>query len=418
MSEPVTDRPLRFVLASASPARLQTLRNAGVEPEVIVSGVDEDGVTAESPAELARTLATLKARAVVAGLDDHATVLGCDSVLEVDGTAYGKPGSPDAARERLRALRGHSGVLHTGHCVFDTWSRHEVREVASTTVHFAELTDDEIEAYIATGEPLAVAGSFTVDGLGGAFVEGVEGDHHNVVGISLPLLRLMLAEVGISWPSLWHSGGQANRHGDVPDYDLEAEGYDESRGGTERAQAAAGALHALLPERGTVLDLAVGTGIVACELAALGHLVHGIDLSAAMLRRARIRLPGHVVQAEAARLPVADRTVAAVTAVWLLHLVDDSEAVLAEAARVLRPGGVLLTTTDKSDAHRVADGRAPAAGRAQDGVALLTARAARHGLALTGATAFTGIGQARGGGAEPLYPVLVFTRNSQVTSAP
>jgi septum formation protein len=137
-----------------------------------------------------------------------------------------------------------------------------------------------------------------------------------------------------------------------------------------------------------------------------------------MLRKARIRLPGHVVQADAARLPVADRTVAAVTAVWLMHLVEDSDAVLAEAARVLKPGGVLLTTTDKSDAHRVADGRAPAAGRAQDGVALLTARAARHGLALSGATAFTGIGQARGGGVEPLYPVLVFTRNSQVTSAP
>jgi len=412
--DPTAQRPIRFVLASASPARLQTLRNAGVEPQVIVSGVDEDGVTADSPAELAGLLATLKARAVVAGLDDHATVLGCDSVLEIDGTAYGKPGSADIARERLRALRGRSGVLHTGHCVFDTWSRREVREVASTTVHFAELTDDEIEAYIDTGEPIAVAGSFTVDGLGGAFVEGVEGDHHNVVGISLPLLRLMLAEVGIAWPSLWLANKPLSERSNVPDYDLEAEGYDGSRGGTERAQAAAAALHPLLPPRGTVLDLAVGTGIVACELAALGHLVHGTDLSAAMLRQARIRLPGHVVQADAVRLPVADATVAAVTAVWLLHLVPDSDAVLAEATRVLRDGGVFVTTADKSDAHRVADGREPAAGRAQDGVALLVARAARHGLELTGATAFTGHGQDRGG-AEPVYPVLAFRK---VASAP
>jgi septum formation protein len=234
-------RPVRFVLASASPARLQTLRRAGIEPVVIVSGVDEEAVTADSPAQLATLLATLKARAVVAGLDDHAVVLGCDSVLEIDGTAYGKPADAAEAVERLKAMRGRSGVLHTGHCVFDTWGRHEVREVASTTVHFAELTDAEIDAYVATGEPLEVAGAFTVDGLGGAFVEGVEGDHHNVVGISLPLLRLMLASIGITWPELW----TANRG--VPDYDRQAEGYDASRGGTERARAAARAVHALLP---------------------------------------------------------------------------------------------------------------------------------------------------------------------------
>jgi len=396
-------RPVRFVLASASPARLQTLRSAGIEPVVIVSGVDEEAVTADSPAQLATLLATLKARAVVAGLDDHAVVLGCDSVLEIDGTAYGKPADAAEAVERLKAMRGRSGVLHTGHCVFDTWGRHEVREVASTTVHFAELTDAEIDAYVATGEPLEVAGAFTVDGLGGAFVEGVEGDHHNVVGISLPLLRLMLASIGITWPELW----TANRGG--PDYDGQAEGYDASRGGTERARAAAQAVHALLPERGTVLDLATGTGIVACELAALGHLVHGVDLSAEMLRQARIRLPGHLVRGDVYRLPFADASVAAVTAVWLLHLLDDSEPVLAEAARVLKPGGVLVTTVDKSDAHRVAEGRDPSPGRTQDRLALLVGRAAASGLELTGATTFTGHGQSRGC-TDPRYPVVAFTR--------
>ncbi len=120
---------VRFVLASASPARLKTLRSAGVEPEVIVSGVDEDDITAESPGELARLLATLKARAVVANLTEHATVLGCDSVLEIDGVAYGKPGTPEASRERLRFMRGRSGVLHTGHCLFDTASKQELREL-------------------------------------------------------------------------------------------------------------------------------------------------------------------------------------------------------------------------------------------------------------------------------------------------
>lgn len=375
-------RPLRFVLASASPARLTTLRNAGIDPVVIVSGVDEERVTADSPAELAGLLATLKARAVVAGLDDHATVLGCDSVLELDGTAYGKPGTPELARERLKAMRGRSGVLHTGHCLFDTWSRQEVREVASTTVHFADLTDDEIEAYVGTGEPLAVAGSFTVDGLGGPFVTAVEGDHHNVVGLSLPLLRLMLASVGIDWPALWRASTAADF------YDAEADRYDETRGGDDRAQAAAAALHRLLPQRGTVLDVAAGTGIVAAELAALGHLVHGIDLSDGMLRKASIRLPGHVVRADALALPVADGSVAAVTAVWLLHLLEDSEPVIAEAARVLRRDGVLLTSVDKRESQRVAEGRRHASDRPQDGLALVTDRASRHGLELAGATTF------------------------------
>ncbi len=194
-----------FVLASASPARLATLRAAGVEPTVIVSGVDESGVQASSPAGLALRLAELKARAVAAGLADDALVLGCDSVLELDGQVYGKPASPADAVRRWHAMRGRSGVLHTGHHLIDlsTSGAGEVGETASTTVHFADLSDAEIEAYVATGEPLHVAGAFTVDGLGGAFVTGVEGDYHNVVGLSLPLLRLLLARLGHSWTSLW-----------------------------------------------------------------------------------------------------------------------------------------------------------------------------------------------------------------------
>jgi septum formation protein len=397
----------RFVLASASPARLQTLRNAGVEPEVIVSGVDEDGVTAPSPGDLAQTLATLKARAVVAMLDEHATVLGCDSVLEIDGVGYGKPGSPEVSRERLRMMRGRSGILHTGHCLFDTRTRHELRELASTTVHFAELTDAEIDAYVATGEPLAVAGSFTVDGLGGPFVEGIEGDYHNVVGISLPLVRRMLAEVGVAWPSLWLPPSPTFEYDDA-----EAARYDETRGGESRARAAAEAVHELLPKGGRVLDLAVGTGIVAAELAALGSLVHGVDLSPSMLRHARTRLPGHVAAADATALPIADRRCDAVTAVWLLHLLSDSEPVLAEVARVLRPDGVFVTTAEKSESSRVAAGRPPLDHRSEDALALLVARAAHYGLQLDGATTFVGHGQARGG-ADPVYPLVRFRRSGR-----
>ena len=129
-------------------------------------------------------------------------MLGCDSVLELDGELHGKPGDADEAVERWRSMRGRSGVLHTGHCVIETGDGRGGR-AASTTVHFADVSDAEIEAYVATGEPLQVAGAFTIDGLGGAFVPGIEGDHHTVVGVSLPLLRELVAELGHSWTSLW-----------------------------------------------------------------------------------------------------------------------------------------------------------------------------------------------------------------------
>jgi septum formation protein len=203
---------VRLVLASASPARLQTLRSAGLSPEVLVSGVDETTVTANTVPELVSRLARLKAETAAARLDQDSQttiVVGCDSLLELDGTAYGKPGSAAEAIERWRRMRGRSGVLHTGHHVLLRHAGHQQSEsaIASTTVHFADLTDAEITAYVATGEPLEVAGGFTVDGLGGAFVARIEGDHHNVVGLSLPLLRTLLAGLGIAWPSLW-TGGQ------------------------------------------------------------------------------------------------------------------------------------------------------------------------------------------------------------------
>ncbi|MPZ96030.1 MAG: septum formation inhibitor Maf [Propionibacteriales bacterium] len=192
---------LRLVLASASPARLATLRSAGLSPEVVVSGVDESRVRSDVPAELALELASLKATAVAAGLDEPALVVGCDSVLELDGEVYGKPASADEAVAAWRRMRGRSGVLHTGHCVVR--DGRSVVAGAATTVHFADLSDVEIAAYVATGEPLQVAGAFTIDGLGGAFVRRIDGDPHNVVGISLPLLREMFAELGVRWTDLW-----------------------------------------------------------------------------------------------------------------------------------------------------------------------------------------------------------------------
>lgn len=224
---------LRLVLASRSPARLTTLRSAGVDPVVRVSDVDEDAVLRDAaerygdlaPVDAVLVLARAKAEEVArvldaeAGADDAVDgaaadgadadlLVACDSMLELDGDILGKPRDADDARERWRAMRGRAGVLHTGHWLVDL--RHHddggtgatLGATASTTVHFADLTDAEIDAYVATGEPLHVAGAFTVDGIGGPYVERIEGDHHNVVGISLPLVREMLDEVGVAWHEL------------------------------------------------------------------------------------------------------------------------------------------------------------------------------------------------------------------------
>ena len=193
---------MRVVLASQSPARLATLRSAGIEPDVIVSGVDEDRITSTDPGNLAAALAQLKCRAVSAQVEADALVIGCDSVLAFEGEIFGKPAGPVEAAGRWRRMRGRSGVLHTGHCV--RRGEEEFLETASTIVHFADVTDAEIDAYVATGEPLHVAGAFTIDGIGGAFITGIEGDHHNVVGLSLPLLRVLVSDLGIAWTSLWN----------------------------------------------------------------------------------------------------------------------------------------------------------------------------------------------------------------------
>ena len=192
---------MRIVLASASPARLAELRAAGIQPDVIVSGVDEDQITSTDAGNLAAALAQLKCRAVAEQVEPDALVIGCDSVLAFEGEIFGKPAGPVEAAGRWRRMRGHSGVLHTGHCV--RRGDQEFIETASTIVHFADITDAEIDAYVASGEPLNVAGAFTIDGLGGAFVTSIEGDHHNVVGISLPLLRDLVGDLGIAWTDLW-----------------------------------------------------------------------------------------------------------------------------------------------------------------------------------------------------------------------
>lgn len=194
----------RFVLASASPARLALLRAGGLAPEVVVSGVDESVVTAADPVELVAELARLKCEAV-AGRSEAAgaVVLGCDSMLDLDGEAFGKPGEPEVAVARWKRMRGRSGVLRTGHHLLDTRTGGHAAAVASTTVHFADLGDDEIDAYVATGEPLALAGAFAIDGRGGAFVTGVEGDPGAVVGVSLPLLRRLLTRLDLALTDLW-----------------------------------------------------------------------------------------------------------------------------------------------------------------------------------------------------------------------
>lgn len=207
MVPPAGSRPARdrFVLASASPARRRLLESAGLRPEVLVSGVDEAAVTAETPGERASVLAAAKARAVVPGLA-HAIVLGCDSLLELDGVEYGKPADAAQARAWWAAMAGRSGVLHTGHCLLRVHGgavTAELRALASTTVHFGCPDPAEIAAYVATGEPLGVAGGFTLDGLGGWFVERIDGDHGTVLGLSLPLLRAMLRELGTSPTDWW-----------------------------------------------------------------------------------------------------------------------------------------------------------------------------------------------------------------------
>ncbi|MGW2524592.1 Maf family protein [Streptomyces sp. NPDC001617] len=200
----MTDQPRRLILASQSPARLNLLRQAGMDPEVIVSGVDEDAITAPTPADLALALAEAKA-SVVAALPEAqgALVIGCDSVLELDGQALGKPADAEEATSRWKSMRGRAGVLQTGHCIWNTAAKRYVSGTASTVVRFGDPTDEEIAAYVASGEPLHVAGAFTLDGRSAPFIEGIDGDHGNVIGLSLPLVRKLLAQLGVGITELW-----------------------------------------------------------------------------------------------------------------------------------------------------------------------------------------------------------------------
>ncbi len=205
----------RVVLASASPGRRMVLRQAGIDPLVVVSGVDEDAVLASqgpdaAPGDVANALAAAKAEQVVADLHSAVTsncvVIGCDSMLFIDGALRGKPGSVDDVREQWESMRGRPGVLHSGHCVIrmrDGAVTHREVECGTTTINFATPTDDELTAYLATGESLRVAGAFTIDGFGGWFVDGIDGDPSNVVGLSLPTMRRLFARVGLSIAELW-----------------------------------------------------------------------------------------------------------------------------------------------------------------------------------------------------------------------
>ena len=201
----------RLILASASPARRRVLIDAGIDPVVLVSEVDEEAMTASlgdlAPAELALVLARAKALDVaerVAGgslAAGGSLVVGCDSVFELDGIAYGKPGTPAVAIERITSMSGRTGHLHTGHWVIR--GEQQVGRTRTTTVEFAVMEPGEVAAYVATGEPLNVAGAFTLDGRAAPYVRSITGDPSNVLGISLPTMRELLAELGISWPQLW-----------------------------------------------------------------------------------------------------------------------------------------------------------------------------------------------------------------------
>jgi septum formation protein len=191
----------RIVLASASPPRERLLRSAGLDPEIIVSGIDEEDSRYDelTPKELVIALSIVKAHTVRKLIDFPALIIGCDSTFEFEGKSLGKPLTSDIARERARKISGKSGLLHTGHCIIDTTNEIEFSDVATTRVLFADISDSEISAYVATGEPLHVAGGFTLDGISAPFIKAIEGDPANVIGLSLPLLRKAFIELGYNW---------------------------------------------------------------------------------------------------------------------------------------------------------------------------------------------------------------------------
>lgn len=194
----------RIILASASSSRLRLLESAGLSISVMVSHVDEetDFFNALSPADMVIALAITKAHTVREQIDFPAIIIGCDSTFEFEGQSLGKPGTPEIAVERAKRVQGNSGLLHTGHCLIDTAKDREISSIVTTKVSFDSMSDDEINDYVASGEPLHVAGGFTLDGYSSPFIPNIEGDYTNVVGISMPFIRKALAQLGYSWPEV------------------------------------------------------------------------------------------------------------------------------------------------------------------------------------------------------------------------
>lgn len=194
----------RIVLASQSKSRRRLLESAGLSPTIVISHVDEetDFFNSMTPADMVIALAITKAHTVREQIDFPAIIIGCDSTFEFDGRSLGKPGTPEIAIERARNVRGNSGLLHTGHCIIDTSKDKEISDRVTTRVNFADMSDEEINDYVATEEPLHVAGGFTLDGFSSPFISSIEGDYTNVVGISMPFLRKTCSQLGYTWPQV------------------------------------------------------------------------------------------------------------------------------------------------------------------------------------------------------------------------
>jgi septum formation protein len=194
----------RIVLASASVSRRRLLESAGLKPTIMVSHVDEetDFFNAMTPADMVIALAITKAHTIREQIDFPAIIIGCDSTFEFDSQSLGKPATPEIAIERASRVRGNTGLLHTGHCIIDTTKDKEISSIVTTKVTFDDMTDAEIADYVATGEPLHVAGGFTLDGFSSPFIPSIEGDYTNVVGISMPFLRKAFEQLGYSWPEV------------------------------------------------------------------------------------------------------------------------------------------------------------------------------------------------------------------------
>ena len=194
----------RIVLASQSTSRRRLLEDAGLKPTIIVSNVDEetDFFNAMTPEDMVIALAISKAHTVREMIDYPAIIIGCDSTFDVDGVSFGKPGTPEIAIERAKKISGRTGLLHTGHCIIDTERGIEIADRVTTKVTFTDMTDEEISDYVASEEPLHVAGGFTLDGFGSPFIPVIEGDYTNVVCISMPFLRSAMKQLGYSWPQV------------------------------------------------------------------------------------------------------------------------------------------------------------------------------------------------------------------------